>query len=52
MTSEPPGSGDDLPLAFEARYAGECSLDGCFFAPGDEIRADGLGGWECAEHAG
>lgn len=39
--------------AFEASYGGSCSNDGCLdgqFEEGDEIRADGAGGWECAYH--
>jgi hypothetical protein len=39
--------------AFEATYGGACSHYECMtesFEEGDMIRADGEGGWECAEH--
>lgn len=39
--------------AFNANYGGECSHYECIegrFEEGDLIRADGEGGWECAEH--
>lgn len=57
MTDDPFMTAEDaeqnvLPPVFDAQYAGECSDCGEFFAAGDPIRADGLGGWECAEHAG
>lgn len=34
---------------FRAQYGGEC--DSCYapFGEGDDIRADGQGGWECRE---
>jgi hypothetical protein len=34
---------------FEATFPGECSSGGCDIEPGDQIRADGSGGWECKE---
>lgn len=40
-------------LAFPSAYGGSCSNDTCLdgeFEEGDEIRADGSGGWECAFH--
>lgn len=39
--------------AFEASYGGQCANDACLdgeYDEGDQIRADGLGGWECAVH--
>lgn len=39
--------------AFPSSYGGSCSNDRCLdgqFEEGDEIRADGAGGWECAFH--
>lgn len=34
---------------FPARYPGECSNCSGDFDEGDDIRADGSGGWECCE---
>ncbi len=34
---------------FLANYSGECSRGGEWFREGEEIRADGSGGWECFE---
>ena len=39
--------------AFHANHGGACSHYECIderFEEGDLIRADGEGGWECAEH--
>lgn len=39
--------------AFEASYGGACANDDCLdgeYDEGDQIRADGHGGWECAHH--
>ena len=39
--------------AFHAGHGGACSHYECIderFEEGDRIRADGEGGWECAEH--
>lgn len=39
--------------AFTAAYGGHCHNDSCLdgeFEEGDEIRADGSGGWEHAYH--
>ena len=46
-------SGDRRGPAFPAAFGGSCSNDSCLdgeFEEGDEIRADGGGGWECAGH--
>ncbi|MCW2929896.1 MAG: hypothetical protein JWM19_858 [Actinomycetia bacterium] len=32
-----------------ARFRGPCSSCGCFIRTGDRIRADGSGGWACAD---
>lgn len=32
---------------FEAGFSGECSRGGEEIEPGQDIRADGYGGWEC-----
>jgi len=44
-TVEPDGPGP----WFIAGYHGACSACGFDIEPGDEIRADGQGGWECRE---
>ena len=45
----PGTSSDDRPPVVAARFDGECTAcDGAIFA-GDEIRADGTGGWEHAD---
>lgn len=44
-TSGRPGSRDPGPW-FPAGYGGDCSGCGQDIEPGDEIRADGSGGWE------
>lgn len=54
MTEPPPSAETEqekLPRAFMAQYDGECTWPHCWgFGRGDAIRADGEGGWECAEH--
>lgn len=37
---------------FPARFEGTCDTSGDFFDEGDEIRADGQGGWEARECCG
>jgi hypothetical protein len=39
------------PPAFPASYESECDTCCDAIYPGDEIRSDGMGGWECADHA-
>lgn len=34
---------------FRAGYDGECDSCGADYDAGDEIRADGSGGWECCD---
>lgn len=34
---------------FQAMLPGVCTRCGCEFEPGDYIRADGFGTWECCE---
>jgi hypothetical protein len=41
----------DAPVEFEASYYGQCTHCGDDIEPGDLIRSDGYGEWECAEHA-
>lgn len=53
--AEPPGNTmfqDNKGPWFPAKYPGSCSsCDDGTIEPGDMIRADGDGGWECNAHA-
>lgn len=47
------GEPDRRGPAFAAGWGASCSNDNCLdgeFEEGDQIRADGKGGWECAGH--
>lgn len=40
----------DVPDSFPASYGSPCDTCGDNLVPGDDIRSDGAGGWECASH--
>lgn len=52
MTPEDVSPESRAPREFEAQWRGQCSDCGDDIEPGDMIRADGYGEWECADHAG
>lgn len=52
MTDETEPAEDELPPVIEAQFHGRCPTCDAWIAPGDRLRADGFGGWECADHAG
>lgn len=43
--------GEKLPPVISARFDSECDTCPKSISEGDEIRSDGMGGWECASHA-
>lgn len=48
QTPDEEASADQRPGPWiTAKHPGTCSSNGCDIKPGDEIRADGAGGWEC-----
>lgn len=39
----------DKPPIVKAQFESECDGCGGLIEPGDDIRADGAGGWECGD---